>query len=88
MNDKWTQGELVPAKGWADTFSRKAQKAWSFGVCAFALFALLFMGSNSIALVISLFVLMATGANSYVKNESISKEIQSIVSILGCIIAI
>lgn len=85
MNDKWTQGELTPATGWAEAYSRAAQKIWSFGLCAFSLFALVFVGSTSIAISIALIMSIITGTNLVLKNELIKKEIQAAITIIGYI---
>lgn len=88
MNDKWTQGELTPAIGWAEVYSSTSQKTWSFGLCAFSLFALVFVGSNSIAISISLLMSIITGANLFLKNEFSKKETQSAITIIGYIACI
>jgi hypothetical protein len=88
MNDKWTQGELTSAIGWAEAYSRTAPKTWSFGLCAFSLFALVFVGSNSIAISIALIMSIITGANLFLKNELIKKETQSVITIIGYITSV
>ena len=87
MNDKWTQGKLVTSTGWVESYSRFPQKAWSFGLCAFVLFALVFVGKTGVALVIALFMSFIAGINLLINREPVNKEMQSIITIMGYIVS-
>lgn len=87
MNDKWTENEMVADVGWAQTYSGKALKAWSFALSAFVFFGILFF-SDYYSAIVHLFafcLFLGTAIVFFINERTINKQVQALVVITGFI---